>query len=58
MTELKPFSKEWLDKEIKEYYTAVIGMAKIRGRRYERRNGNDQTSRTKKKSLWSEITYK
>jgi len=43
MIKLEPFSKEWLDKEIKESYPACVGMAKIRWRIYECWNWKDKT---------------
>ena len=58
MKKLKPFSKEWLEKEIKESYPAVVGMAKIRWRIYECWNWNDKPSLKKLNILWSLIPYK
>tara|TARA_B100000073_G_C23260866_1_gene382373 strand:- start:59 stop:301 length:243 start_codon:yes stop_codon:yes gene_type:complete len=58
MKKLEPFSKEWLEKEIKESYPACVGMAKIGWRKYECWNWNDRDNLKKLNILWSLIPYK
>ena len=58
MKELEPFSKEWLDKEIRESYPACIGTAKIRWRVYECWNWNDKKPLKRLNILWSLIPFK
>ena len=58
MKKSEPFSKEWLEKEIKESYPACVGMAKIRRRIYECWNWNDKEPIKKLNILWSLIPYK
>jgi hypothetical protein len=58
MTDLMSFSKEWLDKEIKESYPACIGSSKLRWRVYECWNWNDKPSLKRLNILWSLIPFK
>jgi hypothetical protein len=58
MKELEPFSKEWLDKEIRESYPACIGTAKIRWRVYECWNWNYEKPLKRLNILWSLVPYR
>tara|TARA_B110000914_G_scaffold68634_1_gene59967 strand:+ start:119 stop:337 length:219 start_codon:yes stop_codon:yes gene_type:complete len=58
MKELEPFSKEWLDKEIRESYPACIGSAKVRWRVYECWNWNYEKPLKRLNILWSLIPFK
>ena len=53
MKELEPFSKEWLEIEIKESYPACIGSSKVRWRVYECWNWNDKPPLKRLNILWS-----
>ena len=54
--ELKHYSKEWLEKEIRESYPACVGMARIRYRVYE--CWNDMRPLKPLNILWSLIPYR
>ena len=58
MKEFEPFSKEWLDKEIRESYPACIGTAKIRWRVYECWNWNYEKPLKRLNILWSLVPYR
>ena len=58
MKKLEPFSKEWLDKEIRESYPACIGTAKIRWRVYECWNWNYEKPLKRLNILWSLVPYR
>ena len=55
---MKPFSKEWLETEIRKGYPACVGSSKLRWRVYECWNWNDKPSLKRLNILWSLIPFK